>query len=89
MSLSALAVRIRPAPLIFVWRPLCDCGAQGGGNPFGNMGAMMENIKKAQAVVQVPPPPPARAARGFSLWGVRGCKAGVGDQLRMRWSGER
>ncbi len=25
----------------------------GGGNPFGNMGAMMDNIKKAQAVVQV------------------------------------
>jgi hypothetical protein len=24
-----------------------------GGNPFGNMGAMMENIKKAQVVVQV------------------------------------
>lgn len=30
------------------------CGAQGGGNnPFANMGALMENMKKAQEVVQV------------------------------------
>lgn len=25
----------------------------GGGNPFGNMGNLMENLKKAQAMVQV------------------------------------
>ena len=26
---------------------------QGGGNPFGNMGILMENVKKAQQLVQV------------------------------------
>ena len=26
---------------------------QGGGNPFGNMGNLMENLKKAQQMVQV------------------------------------
>lgn len=28
-------------------------GGGGGGNPFANMGNFMENIKKAQAMVQV------------------------------------
>lgn len=26
---------------------------QGGGNPFGNMGNLMEQLKKTQALVQV------------------------------------
>lgn len=40
-------------------RPLCtralfgQGGDGGGGNPFGNMGNFMENIKKAQQMVQV------------------------------------
>lgn len=32
--------------------PICHV-QEGGGNPFGNMGNLMENLKKAQQMVQV------------------------------------
>ena len=42
----------RPHPKDLPARPVP--GLQGGGgNPFGNMGNLMENLKKAQAMVQV------------------------------------
>jgi hypothetical protein len=31
----------------------CHLCVQGGGNPFANMGNIMENVKKAQQLVQV------------------------------------
>ena len=35
------------------WHLLVHLQEGGGGNPFGNMGNLMENLKKAQAMVQV------------------------------------
>ena len=41
----------RLAGLFCLTRP--PSAPQAGGNPFANMGGLMENIKKAQAMVQV------------------------------------
>ena len=35
------------------WQPQHMCAQGGGGNPFANMGNLMENMKKAQELVQV------------------------------------
>ena len=45
--------------MVPVWRALLPGWSltrpplQAGGNPFANMGGLMDNIKKAQAMVQV------------------------------------
>ncbi|KAK9816672.1 hypothetical protein WJX72_003541 [[Myrmecia] bisecta] len=45
--------RVCQAPRIQPTRALFGGKGEGGGNPFGNMGALMENVKKAQQLVQV------------------------------------
>mmetsp|Transcript_38228 Transcript_38228/g.97723 ORF Transcript_38228/g.97723 Transcript_38228/m.97723 type:complete len:162 (+) Transcript_38228:110-595(+) len=50
VSLRSRALTVRPKALFGGGG---GDGQQGGGNPFGNMGNLMEQLKKTQALVQV------------------------------------
>jgi hypothetical protein len=50
---GSTAARLPPGPPDCSGARPVSCLQGGGGNPFGNMGNLMENLKKAQAMVQV------------------------------------